>query len=123
MLPGRSHVPHDCQMVADILVRIGDKWSVLIVMLLGERERRFSELQRIVSSISKRMLSLTLRRLERDGIVERIVFDTVPPSVLYKLTPLGRSLQKPIEAVGHWAVDNSTAIQSARASFDARITD
>lgn len=119
MLPERTHVPHDCRLVADVLTRIGDKWSVFIVMLLGEKDHRFSELQRAVSSISKRMLALTLRRLERDGLIERTVFSTVPPSVLYALTPLGRSLRGPIDAVGHWAIDHQTEILAARECFDA----
>lgn len=110
-------------MVADVLVRNGDKWSVLIVMLLGEQGRRFNQLPRTVAGISKRMPSLTLRRLERDGFVRRTVFETVPPAVLYELTPLGRALWKPIEAVRHWAVGNQTEIQAARARIDERDTD
>lgn len=119
MLPGRTHVPHDCRVVADVLTRLGDKWSVLIVMLLGEKDCRFSELRRAASSISKRMLTLTLRRLERDGLIERTVFATVPPSVIYALTPLGRSLRGPIDVLGHWAVDHQKEIVAARARFDA----
>ena len=118
MLPGRTHVPHDCRIVAEVLTRMGDKWSVFVVMLLGEKERRFAELQRDAGGISKRMLSLTLKRLERDGMVNRTVFDTVPPSVSYALTPLGRSLWRPIEAIGHWAVDNHQGIEGARQRFD-----
>lgn len=110
-------------MVADVLTRIGDKWSVFIVMLLGEQDLRFSELHRAVASISKRMLTLTLRRLERDGILERRVFPTVPPTVQYALTPLGRSLLRTVEALGHWAVDNQPAIEIARRRFDAQTRD
>jgi DNA-binding HxlR family transcriptional regulator len=118
LLPGRTHVPHDCRIVADVLARVGDKWSVFVVMLLGERDRRFAELLRETGGISKRMLSLTLKRLERDGLVTRTVFPTVPPSVSYALTPLGRSLRGPIDALGHWAVDNHGPIENARRAFD-----
>ena len=117
MLPGRTHVPHDCRVVADVLTRIGDKWSVFVVMVLGEKDCRFSELLRAASSISKRML--TLRRLERDGLIERTVFSTLPPSVHYALTPLGRSLRGPIDVLGHWVVDHQTDIVAARERFDA----
>jgi DNA-binding HxlR family transcriptional regulator len=120
LLPGRTHVPHDCRVVADILARIGDKWSVFAVMLLGERDHRFAELHRKMGAVSKRMLSLTLRRLERDGVITRTVFDTVPPAVSYGLTPLGQSLRGAVEALGHWAVDNHGAIEEARQRFDAR---
>lgn len=120
MLPGRTNVPHDCRIVADVLTRIGDKWSVFVVMLLGEKDHRFNELQRSVSGISKRMLTLTLRRLERDGLIERTVFPNVPPSVLYALTPLGRSLRGPIDVLGHWAVENQAQIEAARERFDVR---
>ena len=107
-------------MVADILARIGDKWSVFAVMLLGEHDHRFAELHRKMGAVSKRMLSLTLRRLERDGVITRTVFDTVPPAVSYGLTPLGQSLRGAVEALGHWAVDNHGAIEEARQRFDAR---
>jgi DNA-binding HxlR family transcriptional regulator len=123
LLPGRSHVPHDCRIVADVLARVGDKWSVFVVMLLGERDRRFTELLRETGGISKRMLSLTLRRLERDGLLTRTVSDAVPPAVSYGLTPLGRSLRGPIDALGHWAVDNHGSIETARFEFDASAGD
>jgi DNA-binding HxlR family transcriptional regulator len=113
-------VPHDCRVVADVLARIGDKWSVFAVMLLGEQDYRFAELHRNMGAVSKRMLSLTLRRLERDGVVTRTVFDTVPPAVSYGLTPLGQSLRGAVEAIGHWAVDNHGAIEEARKRFDAK---
>jgi DNA-binding HxlR family transcriptional regulator len=123
LLPDRTHVPSDCQIVAEVLTRIGDKWSVFIVMLLHEKDLRFSEFQRSVVGISKRMLTLTLRRLERDGLLERTVFSTVPPSVLYSLTPLGRSLWTAIETLGEWAVVNRTTIIAARERFDALVAD
>lgn len=89
-------------------------------MSLGERDHRFAELHREMGAVSKRMLSLTLRRLERDGVVTRTVFDTVPPAVSYGLTPLGQSLRGAVEALGHWAVDNHGAIEEARKCFDAK---
>lgn len=118
MLPGRTHVPHDCRIVADVLLRIGDKWSVFAIMLLGEREHRFAELHRAMVAVSKRMLSLTLKRLERDGLITRTVFDTVPPAVSYALTPLGRSLHGVVQAIGFWAVDHNVEIDRARQQFD-----
>ena len=116
---GREEHP-DCG-IRDVLDRIGDKWSVLVVMLLGERGRRFGELNREAGGISKRMLSLTLKRLERAGLISRTVHETLPPSVFYALTPLGRSLWPRIEALGHWAVDNHTIIEVAREQFDGDV--
>jgi DNA-binding HxlR family transcriptional regulator len=87
----RLHV--DCRKVSQVLARIGDKWSVLIVMLLGDGPRRFNEIKRMVGGISQRMLTLTLKGLERDGLVTRTVFPTIPPRVDYQLTDLGRSLR------------------------------
>ena len=89
--------------VASVLARVGDKWSVFIIMLLGDGPRRFNEIKRMVGGISQRMLTLTLRGLERDGLVTRTVFPTIPPRVDYELTDLGRGLWKPVEALGPWA--------------------
>ena len=108
-----------CAGVNDVLSRIGDKWSVLIVMMLSAGPRRFSELKRMVDGISQRMLTLTLRGLERDGLVTRTVTPTIPPRVDYELTALGRSLQGPVVAMGQWAQANRPAIDAARASYDA----
>jgi DNA-binding HxlR family transcriptional regulator len=105
--------------VSEILARIGDKWSVLIVMKLSDGPRRFSELRRMVDAISQRMLTLTLRGLERDGLVTRTVTPTIPPRVDYELTDLGRSLREPVNALGKWAVDNRAAMLAARAAYDA----
>lgn len=109
-----------CPAVREVLNRVGDKWSVQIVDLLGERSMRFSELRRSIEGISQRMLTLTLRGLERDGLVRRTVFPEVPPRVDYELTRLGRTLLEPISALAEWAAENRTAIQSAREQFDAR---
>jgi DNA-binding HxlR family transcriptional regulator len=100
------------------LSRIGDKWSVLVVMLLGPGPRRFNEIKRMVGGISQRMLSLTLRGLERDGLVTRTVTPTVPPRVDYELTELGRSLWGPIEGLGRWAIEHQEVIEAAQVRFD-----
>jgi len=105
-------------LVRDILDRIGDKWSVLVILRLGIRPQRFRALLRAVDGISPRMLTVTLRGLERDGLVRREVFDTRPPSVEYSLTPLGQSLLGHIGALATWAVDNETLIKKAHLEFD-----
>lgn len=109
-----------CSAAADVLSRIGDKWTVLVVMLLGDGAKRFNELKRATGGISQRMLTSTLRGLERDGLVTRTQFPTMPPRVDYQLTPLGLSLREPILALGGWAAENCQAIARARAAFDAR---
>lgn len=100
--------------VGDVLRRLGDKWSTLLLILLGGRPHRFNELHRSVEGISQRMLTRTLRSLEDDGLVHRDVFPTVPPSVEYSLTPLGRSLLVPLSAVADWAVANHADIERNR---------
>jgi DNA-binding HxlR family transcriptional regulator len=115
-----GHISGNCQRVSEVLSRIGDKWSVLIVMLLGDGPRRFNELKRMIGGVSQRMLTLTLRGLERDGLVTRTVFPTIPPRVDYELTPLGQSLRKPVEGIGTWAFANLDGIDRARQSFDQR---
>lgn len=109
-----------CVTMSEVLARIGDKWSVLVVMMLRDRPRRFNELKRAVAGISQHMLTITLRGLERDGLVTRTVFPTIPPRVDYALTPLGHSLRAPVEALGKWAIDNQGAIKDAQRIFDAR---
>ena len=110
----------DCRAVSAVLQRIGDKWTVLIVALLGDGPKRFSEIKRMVGGISQRMLTLTLRGLERDGLVTRTVFPTIPPRVDYELTDLGRSLWRPVEALGAWAREHQPQIEAARRRFDDR---
>jgi DNA-binding HxlR family transcriptional regulator len=117
---GSDGLQNDCKPVTDILVRIGDKWSVLIIMMLGSGTKRFNEMRRMVHGISQRMLTLTLRGLERDGLVKRTVFPTVPPRVDYELTDLGRSLLVPISGLGEWAFANRTIVEAARERFDAQ---
>jgi len=108
----------DCRGVSSILARVGDKWSVLIIVLLGDGPKRFNEIKRLVGGISQRMLTLTLRGLERDGLVTRTLFPTIPPRVDYELTPLGRSLWKAVEPLGSWARDHIGDIHKARDKFD-----
>ena len=117
-LPDRAS--EDCRAVSSVLARVGDKWSVLIIVLLGNGARRFNEIKRMVGGISQRMLTLTLRGLERDGLLTRTVFPTIPPRVDYELTDLGRALSKPVEALGRWAFENQGEIKAARARFDGR---
>lgn len=123
MSPGHTHVSdpnsQDCRAVSGILSRIGDKWSVLIIMRLGDGPRRFNEIKRMIGGISQRMLTLTLRGLERDGLVKRTVTPSIPPRVDYELTDLGRDLLVPVQALGDWAIQHQPCISAARAHFDA----
>ena len=108
-----------CQRVSDLLQRIGDKWTVLVVRELGGGPLRFNEIRRRLGSISQKMLTTTLRNLERDGLVTRTVFPTIPPRVDYELTALGRDLGTPIQALADWALRNGDRIDMARAAFDS----
>ena len=117
----RNMEPHaDCVAAREVLNRVGDKWSVLVISLLGKGPRRFNELRKTIEGISQRMLTLTLRGLERDGLVTRTLFPTIPPRVDYELTDLGRGLAKPVQALGKWAFEHLPEIQGARTNFDAR---
>ncbi len=111
-----------CKNVAPVLNRVGDKWSMLIVMILSTGPRRFSELKREIDGISQRMLTLSLRGLERDGLLTRTVTPTIPPRVDYELTDLGISLREPVKALGDWAIEHIGCIRSAQQTFD-RIAD
>ncbi len=104
----------------DILDRVGDKWSVLVVILLKDGRLRFSHLRRAIDGISQRMLTQTLRQLERDGLVSRTVYPTVPVRVEYELTALGRTLIEPLSALANWAESYRQAILAARAAYDSR---
>ncbi len=108
-----------CRTISTLLSRIGDKWTVLVVDTLAGGSRRFNELRRDIPSVSQRMLTLTLRNLERDGLVSRVVTPSIPPRVDYELTELGHSLQRPISALSQWALDNVATIHAAQAQFDA----
>ncbi len=119
ILPGNLHVPDECRAISEVLSRVGDKWTVLVITTLGGGRQRFGELRKALGSISKRMLTLTLRGLERDGLVSRTVFPTVPPRVDYELTRLGRSLLEPVSEMALWARKHRPTIEDARRKFDA----
>jgi DNA-binding HxlR family transcriptional regulator len=117
--PGEGADHSECIVVREILDRVGDKWSVLVIALLGERGHRFNELRRAIDGISQRMLTLTLRQLERDGLVARTVHPTVPPRVDYALTPLGESVLEPLNGLMCWAAQHGTDIADARRRYEA----
>jgi DNA-binding HxlR family transcriptional regulator len=124
--PVRDRLPtHDdgrhCEL-RTVLDRIGDKWSVLVIVLLTEGPARYSELQRALPGISQRMLTLTLRTLERDGMVQRTVYPQVPPRVDYRLSPLGLTLLGPVTALAAWIDEHGDEVLRARAAFDTRAT-
>lgn len=109
-----------CKAVLETLSRIGDKWSVLTIMQLADGPRRFNEIRRMTSGISQRMLTLTLRHLERDGLVTRTVYPTVPPRVEYELTSMGHSLRTPFQILGEWVAEHQSNVEAARRAFDSR---
>lgn len=111
----------DCRQISEILGRIGDKWTVLIIIVLHARTHRFNEIKRAVNGISQQMLTRTLKNLERDGMISRTVHPTVPPQVEYALTDLGRSLSEPVAALGNWARENLTEINGKRGAYDAAV--
>lgn len=109
----------DCQRINEVLSRVGDRWSVLVIISLSRYgTQRFNELKRNLG-ISQRMLSLTLRELARDGLVTRTYHPTIPPKVEYALTPMGESFREPVSILGRWALDNLAAIDAAREVYDA----
>jgi DNA-binding HxlR family transcriptional regulator len=118
-LPADPPGPAGCR-AREVLDRVGDKWSLLVISLLGERTRRFTELRRSIDGISQRMLTVTLRGLERDGLVTRTVHPTVPPRVDYALTPMGRTLLDTVRSLVEWADSHVPEIDAARAAYDRR---
>ncbi len=108
-----------CNAMGDILNRIGDKWSVMIVGYLTHKTMRFNELRHAIGGISQRMLTLTLRNLERDGLVTRTVYPEIPPRVEYTLTELGRTLTDPLDALWNWAAAHQNEVKEARFIYDA----
>jgi DNA-binding HxlR family transcriptional regulator len=123
MIPRHTGLAESCEPVRAILSRVGDKWSVLIVIALRDGPKRFNELKRAANTISQRMLTLTLRGMERDGFIKRTVTPTNPPRVDYELTQLGHSLREPVEALGRWAYEHQAEIKRAQARFNARQAD
>ena len=110
----------ECPRIRSVISRVGDKWSVLVIMLLWPGPRRFGAIKREAEDVSQRMLTLTLRGLERDGLVTRTVTPSIPPRVDYELTALGRSLAEPVQALGRWAFLHLDEIDRARVSYDGR---
>jgi DNA-binding HxlR family transcriptional regulator len=115
-----ADLPADCAGVGDVLGRVGDKWTVQIVVTLHRQPRRFNEIKRLVAGISQQMLTRTLKALERDGLVKRVVHDTTPPQVEYSLTSLGMSLSEPLRALAAWAIAHRSSIRDNRHSYDHR---
>ena len=115
--------PRICSTVNQLLARVGDKWSLLVIRSLGGGPHRFNALKREIGDISQKMLSATLRNLERDGFVTRTVTPVVPPQVEYALTPLGVELLTPVRALTEWTARNADRIDAARAAYDARQAD
>lgn len=109
----------ECKALAQVLDRIGDKWTVMVVGVLSVGPQRFNTILRTIGGVSHRMLTLTLRGLERDGLVTRTIYPTIPPKVEYELTELGCSLIAPLRVLSSWGVKNRPAIEAARARFDA----
>jgi DNA-binding HxlR family transcriptional regulator len=112
-----QQLPADCRRARDILARVGDKWTILLLMVLGDRRMRFTELHRAVNGISERMLTVTLRNLEHDGILIRTVYPTIPPRVEYELSDRGRSLKLALAPIGNWVIENQNDIEEARERF------
>jgi DNA-binding HxlR family transcriptional regulator len=118
MTAGPHPLLDDCQEVSRILARVGEKWSMLVVMLLRDGPRRFNDIKRNTAPISQQMLTRTLRGLERDGIVTRTIFPTRPPQVEYALTELGRSMAQPVLAFGEWVRQHLGEFDAARRRFE-----
>lgn len=120
MKPSNRDHP-DCRAISETLQLVGDKWTVLVVSQLGQKTMRFNELRHSIGNISQKMLTTTLRQLERDGFVTRTVFPTIPPRVDYALTDLGRDLLGPVHGLIQWAKDNRQRMELARESYEVRI--
>jgi DNA-binding HxlR family transcriptional regulator len=118
--PGNARDTTDCERISELLSRVGDKWTVLVVGVLGNGPMRFNALRREIGDISQKMLSSTLRALERDGFVSRTVTPTTPPQVEYALTDLGRGLLEPVGQLARWTIANADRIEAARRRYAAR---
>jgi DNA-binding HxlR family transcriptional regulator len=122
-VPAPDEEHGECRAVADILSRLGDKWTILVVAALSRGSMRYSEIRRQVDGISQRMLTLTLKGLEQDGLVKRTMFPTIPPRVDYELTELGRKLMVVLQGLYDFAVQHRPAMMAARARFAAQRAD
>lgn len=116
-----GYVLSKCRNITPLLSRLGDKWTVLVMVALRDGPRRFNELKRDIDGVSQQMLTRTLKVLERDGMLTRTTFPTNPPQVQYELTDLGRSLSEPLLALGKWVHDHMREIESCRKTFDGRL--
>jgi DNA-binding HxlR family transcriptional regulator len=117
---GNLDLPSDtCRAVGEVLGRIGDKWSVLIIVLLSDGPMRFNALRNEIGTISQKLLTTTLRGLERDGFVTRTVTPSIPPKVEYALTDLGRDVRRPLNTLANWALEHREQVAAARAAYDA----
>lgn len=119
-VPAEPGVSQRCRKLSGVLTIVGDKWTVMIVMVLMGQPRRFNDLKRTIGGISQQMLTRTLKALERDGMVSRTVRPTVPPQVEYALTDLGMSLAQPLQALGIWASVHLVEIEGHRHAYDTR---
>ena len=119
-VPQESLTPTDCRGLADVLSSVGDKWTIMVVGPLSKGQLRYNEIRRQVSGISQRMLTLTLKRLEADGIVTRTLFPSVPPRVDYELTELGQTLRAALVPLHRWAARNRQIIAENRAKYHRR---
>jgi DNA-binding HxlR family transcriptional regulator len=115
---GRMCVEVDPKLFRSVLDRVGDKWSLILIGLLEKQPLRFTDLLRTAPGISRRMLTLTLRALERDGLVTRTIYAEIPPRVEYEVTDLGRTLAGPVLTLARWAANNTEAIQKNRSAYD-----
>jgi DNA-binding HxlR family transcriptional regulator len=113
-----EHLPGDCRPIAHILSRVGDKWTILLLNVLGDNTMRFKDLHRAVPGISQRMLTVTLRNLERDGLVRRTIYPTIPPKVEYALSDRGRSLRCALVPIADWVTENRDGIEESQQLFD-----
>jgi DNA-binding HxlR family transcriptional regulator len=116
-----QHLLSDCRRVGDILARVGDKWTILLLLAIGDRRMRFGELHRAINGISQRMLTVTLRNLEHDGILIRTAYPTIPPRVEYELSDRGRSLKLALAPIGQWVMENRTDIEESREASQRQI--
>lgn len=112
--------PDVCRSVGGVLAQLGDKWTILVIRMLAVRGQRFSELKRGIGSVSQKMLTRTLRALERDGYVSRKLTPTSPPRTDYALTPMGREVLVPLDALAMWALENRAVVESSRRRYDRR---
>ncbi|AYM14796.1 hypothetical protein At1D1108_51700 (plasmid) [Agrobacterium tumefaciens] len=112
----------DCRALADVLARVGDKWTIMVVGALSNGPMRYNAIGRLIDGISQRMLTLTLKGLEQDGLVTRTIYPTIPPRVDYELTELGRTLLQPIMALFEWAKQHQPSMMEARAKFVSAAT-